>query len=186
MNILSLICPVGVVVMLQLSCVTRVTVERRSYITSKHEQPIGTIRIVIDKSDYELRVYDERGWYATYPVVFGNKSLEDKKMQGDRNTPEGTFRIIDKNRHEKWNSFLLLDYPNQESWKKFLERKEKGIIPATAAIGGQIGIHGTLPHFNGVVDAYTNWTEGCISLKNHDLEELYRIVSVGTVVKIRK
>src|SRR5687768_11623976 len=94
MNTLSWIYPVGVVVMLQLCCVTRVNVERRSYITSKHEKPIGTVRIVIDKSDYELRVYDEHGWFATYPVVFGNKSLDDKKMQGDRNTPEGTFRIL--------------------------------------------------------------------------------------------
>src|SRR4051812_23710805 len=50
--------------------------------------PIGAVSIVIDKSDYELNVYDDKGWYATYPVVFGNNSLADKKMQGDKNTPE--------------------------------------------------------------------------------------------------
>ncbi len=55
--------------------------------------PVGTISIIIDKSDYELSVYDEKGWYATYPVVFGNNSLSDKKMEGDKNTPEGTYRI---------------------------------------------------------------------------------------------
>ena len=27
--------------------------------------PVGKISIVIDKSDYELSVYDEKGWYAT-------------------------------------------------------------------------------------------------------------------------
>ncbi|HEY2722182.1 MAG TPA: hypothetical protein VGI82_10680, partial [Chitinophagaceae bacterium] len=44
--------------------------------------PVGTIYIIIDKSDYELNVYDSKGWYATYPVVFGNNSLDDKKMEG--------------------------------------------------------------------------------------------------------
>ena len=179
-------CAVILLILSQLSCVTRVSVERKASFTKKHPQPIGMVRIVVDKSDYILKIYDEKGWFATYPVVFGNKSLADKKFQGDRNTPEGTFRIIEKRRHEKWHSFLLLDYPNHESRKKFKYRKAKGLIPANANIGGEIGIHGTLPHFNGVVDAYTNWTEGCISLKNHDLEELYRIVTVGTVVTIRR
>src|SRR4051794_16793790 len=58
--------------------------------------PVGTVSISIDKSDYELSVYDSKGWYATYPVVFGNNSLSDKKMEGDKNTPEGSFQITNK------------------------------------------------------------------------------------------
>src|ERR1700712_1940846 len=46
--------------------------------------------IIIDKSDYELKVYDEEGWYATYPVVFGGKDLGDKMKEGDRKTPNGS------------------------------------------------------------------------------------------------
>ena len=38
--------------------------------TDAGDSPVGTISIIIDKSDYELSVYDEKGWYATYPVVF--------------------------------------------------------------------------------------------------------------------
>ena len=109
-----------------------------TYKTSKAKKsasaaPLSPVRIVIDKSDYELHVYDSKGWYATYPVVFGNDPLMDKKMEGDKCTPEGTFKIVGKRPHEKWSRFMLLDYPNQESWKKFQERKKKGIIPATAA-----------------------------------------------------
>ncbi|MEJ0106712.1 MAG: L,D-transpeptidase family protein [Bacteroidota bacterium] len=55
--------------------------------------PEGTIYIIIDKSDYELQVYDDKGWYATYPVVFGSTSLDDKQMEGDRKTPEGNFKV---------------------------------------------------------------------------------------------
>src|SRR6266496_1968964 len=58
--------------------------------------PVGKVSIVIDKSDYELNVYDDKGWFATYPCVFGNSSLDDKKMEGDRQTPEGVFHILSK------------------------------------------------------------------------------------------
>src|SRR6476469_8155759 len=73
--------------------------------------PTAPVKIVVDKSSYELYVYDALGWFATYPVVFGNSSLDDKKMAGDRNTPEGTFRIVNKRVHEKWDRYMGLDYP---------------------------------------------------------------------------
>lgn len=148
--------------------------------------PIAPVRIVVDKSSYELYVYDAQGWYATYPVVFGNKSLADKKMEGDRNTPEGTFKIIAKRPHEKWSRFMSLDYPTKEDRAKFEERKRRGEIPAGASIGGGIGIHGVWPHEDFVIDRYNNWTNGCISLKNGDVQELYNYIALGTPITIRK
>jgi len=148
--------------------------------------PIGKIYIIIDKSDYELNVYDEKGWYATYPVVFGNNSLADKKMEGDRNTPEGTFRIIHKRIHDKWYRFLSIDYPTDESREKFEKRKQRGEIPSNARIGGSIGIHGTWPHEDFVIDRYKNWTLGCISMKREEVKEVYNYTPVGTKVVIRK
>ena len=152
----------------------------------KASGPVGKISIVIDKSDYELSVYDDKGWYATYPVVFGNNSLADKKMEGDKNTPEGTFHIISKRVHEKWCRFLALDYPNEESREKFNLRKQRGEIPSTAKIGGSIGIHGTWPHEDFVIDKCKNWTLGCISMKNEDVIELYGYAYSGIPVTIRK
>jgi murein L,D-transpeptidase YafK len=148
--------------------------------------PVGTVSIIIDKSDYELSVYDEKGWYATYPVVFGNNSLADKKMQGDKNTPEGSFRINAKRVHEKWCRFLALDYPTAESREKFNKWKQRGEIPANADIGGGIGIHGTWPHEDYQIDRYRNWTLGCISMKNDDVKEVYGFTGTGTKVTIRK
>lgn len=148
--------------------------------------PVGSISIIIDKSDYELSVYDDKGWYATYPVVFGNNSLSDKKMEGDKNTPEGTYRINSKRVHEKWCRFLSIDYPTAADREKFNQRKQRGEIPANASIGGGIGIHGTWPHEDFVVDRYKNWTLGCISMKNEDVKELYGFTGNGTQVTIRK
>jgi murein L,D-transpeptidase YafK len=151
-----------------------------------HFGPVGKISILIDKTDYELSVYDEKGWYATYPVVFGNNSLADKRMEGDKNTPEGSFRIISKRVHEKWSRFLAIDYPTADSRAKFALRKQRGEIPANARIGGSIGIHGTWPNEDPVVDRYKNWTLGCISMKNVDVKELYAFTPSGTQVLIRK
>jgi lipoprotein-anchoring transpeptidase ErfK/SrfK len=148
--------------------------------------PVAPVRIVIDKSSYELYVYDQKGWFATYPVVFGNNSLDDKKMEGDRNTPEGNFKIASKRVHEKWDRFMGLDYPTQESLAKFNQRKQRGEIPAGASPGGGVGIHGTWPHDDYMIDNYKNWTNGCISLKNEDIEDLYSYVPVGTPVTIQK
>jgi lipoprotein-anchoring transpeptidase ErfK/SrfK len=160
----------------------KATTSKRSF----SSMPIAPVSITIDKSSYELYVYDAKGWYATYPVVFGNSSLDDKKMEGDRNTPEGTFRIVNKRVHEKWDRYMGLDYPTQESIYKFNERKRRGEIPSSARLGAGIGIHGVWPHEDFVIDRYKNWTNGCISLKNSDVEELYKFIPVGTPVTIRK
>jgi len=146
--------------------------------------PASPYKVVIDKSDFEMRVYDEDGWLASYPVVFGTKDLGDKKMEGDRETPEGSFRITAKKMHKDWGCFLLLDYPNQESIEKFKKRKASGLIPSNAKIGGGIGIHGTRPNEEYAVDRFVNWTYGCISLKYSDVFEIYKMLPVGTEVVI--
>ncbi len=146
----------------------------------------GTVRIVIDKSDFELRVYDGKGLLATYPVVFGLKPLEDKMMQGDRRTPEGTFKVVYNNQHKLWRKMLMLDYPTKESATKFKVRKSNGLIPATASIGNGIGIHGVETGNDYFIDRIYNWTNGCISLKNTHIDDLARYVKPGTVVVIQK
>ena len=146
----------------------------------------GEVYILITKSDYELKLYDKDGWYATYPVVFGNKSLDDKMVEGDRKTPEGIYHIASKRPHEKWDKMMLIDFPTQADIEKFNERKMKGLIPKNAKIGGGIAIHGTWPHDDMAVDLYQNWTNGCIALKNEDVDELYDMVTIGTKVTIEK
>jgi murein L,D-transpeptidase YafK len=150
-----------------------------------HHTPDGEVYIVVIKSNYELQVYDKDGWYATYPAVFGSKSLDDKMIMGDRKTPEGEYHIVAKRPHEKWDKIMDLDYPTQADVAKFNERKAQGLIPKNARIGDGIAIHGTWPHDDQAVDAYQNWTNGCVSLKCEDMDEVYRMAPVGTKVIIQ-
>ncbi len=141
--------------------------------------------IIIDKSDFELRVYDEEGWYATYPVVFGSKDPGDKLFEGDKKTPNGTYKIILKKIHPKWSNELLLDYPRPENVELFNKRKQEGLIPAKAKIGAGIAIHATRPQEEWTVDKFYNWTDGCISLKYSEMKDLYDYIPVGTIVTIQ-
>ena len=142
--------------------------------------------IIVSKSAYELKVYDEQGWYATYPVVFGSNDMNDKYMEGDKRTPEGHFKVLLKKIHPQWGPELLLDFPNEESIKKFNERQGRGLIPRNARIGSGIAIHATRPQEEWTVDYYQNWTDGCVSLKYTEAKDLYSYIPVGTPVTIQK
>jgi lipoprotein-anchoring transpeptidase ErfK/SrfK len=142
--------------------------------------------IIVDKSDNTLTVYDARDWIVQYPCTFGNTDLGDKMVEGDRKTPIGTFHILSKNIHQKWCRFMALDYPTKADYAKFNQRKAAGLIPQNAKIGGSIGIHGTWPHEEWAVENLQSWTQGCISMKNEDVEELYNMVSIGTKVIIQR
>lgn len=146
----------------------------------------GALYLVVDKSDNTITLYDTDDWLIQWPCTFGSSDMGDKMMQGDRKTPEGTFSISGKYPHKKWNKFMRLNYPTKEDYAKFEDRKKRGLIPAQAKIGGDIGIHGTWPREEWAVDNLQAWTMGCISMKNEDLNELYSMIQVGTTVIIRK
>ncbi|MBK8088228.1 MAG: L,D-transpeptidase [Chitinophagaceae bacterium] len=151
---------------------------------SLHVRKSTLYSVVIDKSNYQLKVFDENGWLLTYPVVFGTSEMTDKMMEGDRRTPEGHFRIIAKKIHPEWGYFLLLDYPTQTDIEKFNARKQQGLIPYNAKPGGGIGIHATRRNEDRFVDYFYNWTLGCISTKREYAKELYNMLPVGTEVTI--
>lgn len=141
--------------------------------------------IIVDKSDYELKVYDDEGWYATYPIVFGSKDMGDKMREGDKKTPNGSFRIILKKIHPRWGPELLLDYPNETSYQRFNQRKTSGILPKNARIGNGIAIHATRPQEEWTVDNFYNWTDGCVSVKYTEMKDLFSYIPVGTSVTIQ-
>lgn len=153
----------------------------------KHPATPNTYHVLVIKSKNLMKVFDSTNeCLAIYPVVFGSNDLGDKMMQGDKRTPEGTFHISFKKKHNKWSRFLLIDYPNAESHARFKQRKAEGIIPSTAQIGGSIGIHGTWPNEDYAIDRLQNWTEGCISTKNKYVEALFDVLPVGTQIEIRR
>jgi murein L,D-transpeptidase YafK len=140
--------------------------------------------IVVHKLSRKLICYRGLTPLKTYPVVLGNDPYNDKLCQGDTCTPEGVYRVRAKYPHPKWDLFIWLDYPNTQNWLKFARAKKAGRISPEADIGGEIGIHGTEDPFRNIIGQ--NWTKGCISLLNKDLEEIYPLVNDKTLVVITK
>ena len=126
-------------------------------------------------------VYDKKV-IKTYPVVFGFNPFDDKLKQGDGCTPEGEFGIRAKYPHSSWSKFIWIDYPNKASWEKHAKAKKDGTISKKATIGGEVGIHGVPAGYDYIIDEKQNWTLGCISLKNKDIDDLYE--SIGTKTRI--
>lgn len=144
------------------------------------------ISIHIDKSDFVLSVMDIDKVIKQYSVVLGTNPIDDKRIQGDRCTPEGTFHIVSKYPHKNWRKFIWIDYPNEESKRKFKEAKSKGEIPKDAKIGGEVGIHGTPEGGDYLIDNKVNWTWGCISLNRKDVDEIYPYIKKSTEIIIEK
>jgi murein L,D-transpeptidase YafK len=142
--------------------------------------------VVIRKSCRTLDVYEHGNRIRSFPAVFGLNGKGSKLYEGDLRTPTGLYTIADKRPHPRWRQFLLLDYPNLEDLHRYWVAMESGRLPQAgdhyAGIGGAIGIHGTdKPSLN---EHGVDWTWGCISIANPDVDDLARLVPVGTLVLI--
>ncbi|MDZ7316153.1 MAG: L,D-transpeptidase [candidate division KSB1 bacterium] len=135
--------------------------------------------IIVNKLARKLQVYRSGLLLHEFSVEFGRNWLGAKRYRGDGATPEGKYHILHKKGRKETRYYLALeiDYPNESDREAFELAKRKGEISADAHIGGLIEIHGE--GGRGV-----NWTEGCVALKNSDMEKLYNLVDEGTPVTI--
>jgi murein L,D-transpeptidase YafK len=140
--------------------------------------------LLVKKMERRLTVYQGTTPLKTYPVVLGGNPRPDKLCQGDMCTPEGVYHVVCKYNHPRWDKFILLDYPNTQNWLKFGRAKSAGQLPETAKIGGDIGIHGTADPLRNLQKE--DWTLGCVSLLNRDIEEIYPMVNDDTLVVIKR
>jgi murein L,D-transpeptidase YafK len=144
------------------------------------------IAIYISKLSHSLTLKIDDVTLKEYYCVFGGNPVSDKKYEGDKCTPEGVFHVLSKYPHSDWEKFIWIDYPNNESRRKFDTNKQQGKLPPNATIGGSIGIHGVPNHRDDLIDNSVNWTLGCISLRDEDINEIYNYVNTGTEVIITK
>lgn len=135
-------------------------------------------RIVVSKTQRKMELYSGGKVIKTYRIALGPNSVGPKTRQGDHRTPEGTYRIDAKNAHSRYHLALHVSYPDA----KDRERARKlGVSP-----GGDIMIHG-LPDqyaFLGPLHTKYDWTDGCIAVSNAEIEEIWKLVPVGTEVQI--
>jgi hypothetical protein len=147
--------------------------------TIKESEKSGDYSIIIDKFSRKCFLYLSGVRKYEFDAELGSNWVGDKRVKGDKATPEGMYRIAKKmdNGKTKYYKALLLDYPNDEDKRRFREEIDRGSLPPNAKIGGLIEIHG-----NG--GKGIDWTEGCIALTDSEIDLVFKNVKVGTQVTI--
>jgi hypothetical protein len=131
--------------------------------------------ILIDKSDYTLRVYDYEGrMLARYGIALGS-SVGNKRSIGDMRTPEGVFKIESVENAGSWSH----DFKNDTLGEI---KGAYGPYFIRLKVPGQrgIGIHGT--HEPNSIGKRVS--EGCIRMRNEDIEKLVKRINRSSVVAI--
>ncbi|MBN2572088.1 MAG: L,D-transpeptidase [Ignavibacteriales bacterium] len=162
---------------------------------------LDSIYIIIERNNYELKLFNNSTLIKTYKAIFGKNNSMVKTSSKDYVTPIGNYKICNIKENSKYHKFFQLDYPNKndaaEGFKRdyINEQEYKSIISsldsnncpyAKTKLGADIGIQGIGEYnfiFKNLPFTY-NWTNGSIAISNEDIDELYRVVKIGTVVVI--
>ncbi len=136
-------------------------------------------RIVVHKKARTMELMRAGQVIKTYKIALGGEPVGQKTRQGDHRTPEGIYVIDSRNAHSQFHRSLHISYPNTADRER--------AIKLGVATGGDIYIHG-LPNgygFIGAAHRARDWTDGCIAVTDHEIEEIWRLVDNGAPVEIR-
>lgn len=132
-------------------------------------------RLVIVKHKRRLYLLSGGKVVRRYSIDLGFAPRGDKKVEGDGRTPEGRYVIDRKNPNSRYHLSLGISYPNAR------DRAEAARLGKSP--GGDIFIHGR-PFLVRLLKGRRDWTAGCIAVSNREIEEIYRLVEIGTPIDI--
>jgi murein L,D-transpeptidase YafK len=146
--------------------------------TVSAQSKVAVDSIVISKSAHTLSLMSGKTVLKTYHIALGRGSAGAKQVAGDNRTPEGKYIIDEKKTSTKFHKSLHISYPNADDRAKAVKL---GKPP-----GGDVEIHGLPATFAwvGTTQHVLDWTAGCIALSNDEIDEVWKMVSVGTPVEI--
>jgi len=124
--------------------------------------PPQRIALLALKAEKRLELWAERegSWthIRSYPILAASGRAGPKLKEGDRQVPEGIYKIIALNPNSSYHLSMKLDYPNE-----FDRRKAK--LDSRFDLGGDIFIHGKAASI------------GCIAVGDEAIEELFALTA---------
>lgn len=132
-------------------------------------------QLLLYKDRRKLYLLHEQEVLKSYRVRLGSNPLGHKMQKGDGRTPEGAYVIDRRNYNSKYHFSLGISYPNSED----IARAEAAGVDA----GGDIFLHGG-PRTR-EERRKTDWTAGCIALKDKEIREVFWMVEIGVPILIR-
>lgn len=132
---------------------------------------------VVDKIQHKGYLYYSGRQVKQYEIELGRNWIGDKEYAGDNATPEGMYYITGKKGSSRYHKALMINYPNDEDRIQFREKKRKGILTRGSSLGGLIEIHGD-------GGKQSDWTSGCVALRNENMDEVFSKLGPGSPVTI--
>lgn len=114
-----------------------------------------------DSKTLELWARQEAGAFVhvrTYPILAASGQLGPKLREGDRQVPEGLYRIESLHPNSLFHLALRVNYPNDHDRQRALE-------DGRTNLGGDIMIHGS------------NGSVGCLAMGDEAAEDLFVLVA---------
>lgn len=130
-------------------------------------------RVVIYKGERRLELLHNDRVLKDYHIDLGFAPVGHKVAEGDGRTPEGDYIIDRRNPESAYYLSIGISYPNEED---IARAEELGVDP-----GGDIFIHGRKSMSRRDL---ADWTAGCISVTNREMEWIYAMVEDGTPITI--
>ena len=130
-------------------------------------------RIVIYKAERRMMLLHADDVLTEHKIDLGFAPNGAKQFEGDGRTPEGRYFIDRRNPDSSFHLSIGISYPNAED---IAAARAAGKPP-----GGDIFIHGQAKPLQ---RRGTDWTAGCISVSNREIEKIYAMVKNGTVIEI--
>ena len=141
--------------------------------TAKLAKEYGTL-VIVDRGDFQLRLYEKLKLARTYPIAVGMVGLE---------TPAGLYHVQNKAVNPAWT----------KPYSSWVPKDEQGDVVPGGAPGNPLrarwlgiyagaGIHGIDPSQYGTIGHAAS--HGCIRMRIPDVEALYDKVPVGAPIYI--
>ena len=136
-------------------------------------------KVVVNKSEAKLYLEKEGKVFKEFHVVFGANPEGHKQKEGDERTPEGKYVLDYKKSDSSFYKAIHISYPNKHDREKAIK---SGVDP-----GGLIMIHGQKNNFGWLsfITQRFNWTNGCIAVKNAEMDQIWEAVNIGTPIEIQ-
>lgn len=142
--------------------------------------PAGTAvdRVIVRKEARVLALYQGSRLVRTYSIALGRHPLGDKQQEGDGRTPEGAYVLDYRNPNSAFHKSFHISYPGPDD---VAAANARGV-----SAGSMIMVHGIRNGlgFVGRFHRLFDWTDGCIAVSNQDIDEIWRVVPVGTPIVI--
>ena len=133
-------------------------------------------RIIVEKEKRLMFLMHEQSVLTHFDVELGFTAAGHKQFEGDGKTPEGHYFIDRRNPNSDFHLSLGVSYPNAAD-RRYAEAAGK-------SPGGDIFVHGRPNGVSRRKDLGPDWTAGCISVTNKEMEVVYAMVRTGTPIYI--